>query len=180
MASLNDVELGALLALAEIDDLGPATVRALVDSRGSARGALRALVDDTVGPRELNLKQRGSVRDVLRGRRPDRHAAETAARAARRLKPDDRLVGYGLPGYPERLRRLHFPPLVLWARGPLAVDAPRSVSIVGTRRATAPARRLARDMASGLAAAGVRVVSGLASGIDGQAHRGALEAGGET
>lgn len=180
MATLSDLEMGALLVMADIEDLGPATVRALVDRRGGALDALRALADDTVEPGELNLKQRGSVGAALRGRRADRLAAETAAKAERRLKPDDRLVGYGRLGYPERLRRLHFPPLVLWARGPLAVDAPRSVSIVGTRRSTASARRLARDMAAGLAEAGVRVVSGLASGIDGQAHRGALEAGGET
>ena len=180
MATLSDLEMGALLVMTDIDDLGPATVRTLVDRRGGALDALRALVDDTVEPGELNLKQRRSVGAALRGRRAERLAAETVAKAERRLKPDDRLVGYGRPGYPERLRRLHFPPLVLWARGPLTVDAPRSVSIVGTRRATAPARRLARDMAAGLAEAGVRVVSGLASGIDGQAHRGALEAGGET
>lgn len=180
MATLNDLEMGALLVMSDVDDLGPATVRALVDRRGGALDALRALTDDRVAPRELNLKQQRSVGAVLHGRRADRLAAGAIAKAARRLKPDDRLVGYGRPGYPERLRRLHFPPLVLWARGPLAVDAPRSVSIVGTRRATAPARRLARDMAAGLAAAGVRVISGLASGIDGQAHRGALEAGGET
>jgi len=180
VATLKDLEMGALLVMAGIEDLGPATVRALVDRRGGALDALRALVNDNVGPGELNLKQRESAATALRGHRADRLAAETVARAERRLKPDDRLVGYGRAGYPERLRRLHFPPLVLWARGPLPVDAPRSVSIVGTRRATAPARRLARDMAAGLAAAGVRVVSGLASGIDGQAHRGALEAGGET
>lgn len=180
MATLSELELGALLVMADIDELGPKTVRDLVDRRGGALDALCALADGNVEPGELNLKQRKSVGDALRGRRADRLAADAVAKAARRLKPDDRLVGYGRPGYPERLRRLHFPPLVLWARGPLAIDAPRSVSIVGTRRATAPARRLARDMAAGLAAAGVRVVSGLASGIDGQAHRGALEAGGET
>lgn len=180
MATLNDLEMGALLVMADIDDLGPATVRALVDRREGALEALCALVDGNVEPGELNRKQRESVGTALRGHRADRLAADAIAEAARRLKPDDRLVGYGRPGYPERLWRLHCPPLVLWVRGPLAVDAPRSVSIVGTRRATAPARRLARDMAAGLAAAGVRVVSGLASGIDGQAHRGALEAGGET
>lgn len=180
METLNDLETGALLVMADIDDLGPKTVRDLVDRRAGALDALRALADDTVDPGELNLKQRRGVGAALRGCRADRLAADAVAKAARRLKPDDRLVAYGRPGYPERLRRLHFPPLVLWARGPLAVDAPRSVSIVGTRRATASARRLARDMAAGLAATGVRVVSGLASGIDGQAHRGALEAGGET
>lgn len=180
MATLNDLEMGALLVMSEVDELGPATVRALVDRCGGALEALRALADATTEQGELNRKQRRSVETALRGRRAERLSADRVASAARRLKPDDRLVGYGRPGYPARLERLHFPPLVLWARGPLAVDAPRSVAIVGTRRATASARRLARDMAAELAEAGVRIVSGLASGIDGQAHRGALEAGGET
>lgn len=175
-----DLEMGALLAMAAIEDLGPATVCALVDRCGGALEALHALTAGATEPGELNRRQRARARAALGGRRAQRVAAETASKAERRLKPDDRLVGYGRPGYPERLTRLHFPPPVLWARGPLSVDAPRAVAVVGTRRATAPARRLARDMAAELAAAGVRVVSGLASGIDGQAHRGALEAGGET
>jgi DNA processing protein len=54
------------------------------------------------------------------------------------------------------------------------------VAIVGTRRATEYGRRTAARLAAELAGAGVRVVSGLAAGIDAESHRGALEAGGET
>lgn len=175
-----DLETGALLALAEIDDLGPATVRALIDSHDSALDVLHILATEATEAGELTVRQREGVHVALSGREARRVAAETARAATRRLKPGDRLLAYGRPGYPWRLGRLHFPPPVLWARGPLAADAPRAVAVVGTRRATASARELARDMAADLAAAGVRVVSGLASGIDGQAHRGALEAGGET
>ena len=119
----------------------------------------------------------------------DEHGSASAALEARGVRARDaraelpahvRLVSYGSAGYPERLCRLHDPPIVLWARGPLPLDAPRSVAIVGTREATAGGRSLAHRISSELAASGVRIVSGVARGIDAAAHRGALDAGGET
>ncbi len=67
------------------------------------------------------------------------------------------------------------PPLLLFCQGNLELLASRpAVAIVGTRRCTSLGRRVATEMASALAAAGVSVVSGLALGIDGAAHTGAL------
>ena len=80
----------------------------------------------------------------------------------------------GLDGYPEILAHDPEPPAVLFSRGSFEVlDAPR-VAIVGTRRCTHSGRSTARDLGAGLAEAGVAVVSGLALGIDGAAHEGAL------
>ncbi|MEE8603281.1 DNA-processing protein DprA [Euzebya tangerina] len=70
-------------------------------------------------------------------------------------------------------------PLWLWCRGQPPPDGP-AVAIVGTRRPTSDGLRLARNLAGDLARAGVRVVSGMARGIDQTAHRGALAAGGRT
>ena len=175
-----DLATGAVLVLAESTRLGPAAIRALIDAFAGPLEALEALATRAPVPIKLTRPQREAVRKQLAGRDARRLAADAAATAGRSLEPGDRLLGYGLSGYPKRLERLHFPPPVLWARGPLSADAPRAVSVVGTRRSTAPARQLAYELAAELAAAGVRVVSGLASGIDGQAHRGALAAGGET
>ena len=66
------------------------------------------------------------------------------------------------------------PPAVLFVRGDLAVLDGRRVGIVGTRNATQRGRDTAAQLGDGLAADGVHVVSGLARGIDGAAHRGAL------
>jgi DNA processing protein len=91
------------------------------------------------------------------------------------------IVGWGEPGYPALLARTCDPPPVLWVKGALlADDSERGVSIVGSRQATGAGRALAREMARALAAAGATVVSGLALGIDGEAHRGALEGRGRT
>jgi DNA processing protein len=80
--------------------------------------------------------------------------------------------------YPEALREDLEPPAVLFAQGELrALEGPR-VAIVGTRRCTGAGAAVARGLGRDLAAAGVVVVSGLALGIDGAAHRGVLDARG--
>lgn len=84
----------------------------------------------------------------------------------------------GLAGYPEVLAEDHQPPAVLFSRGALgALDAPR-VAIVGTRRCTRYGHDVAHRLGRELSEAGVVVVSGLAKGIDGAAHEGALAGGG--
>lgn len=82
--------------------------------------------------------------------------------------------------YPPLLREIHDPPPRLYVRGdPLVLLRPQ-LAIVGARRASAAGLRLARDIAAALAEAKLVVCSGLALGIDGAAHRGALDAGGAT
>ncbi len=82
--------------------------------------------------------------------------------------------------YPERLRALESPPELVYLHGRLPDPRAPAVAIVGTREATAYGLRVAEQLAASCARAGVAVISGLARGIDGAAHRGALEAGGLT
>ena len=87
----------------------------------------------------------------------------------------------GGPGYPALLSELHDPPARLYLRGAaLDVLTRPAVAIVGARSCSAYGAQVARTLGRELAAAGVVVVSGLARGIDGEAHRGALDAGGPT
>lgn len=81
-------------------------------------------------------------------------------------------------GYPELLKKIYDPPLVLYVRG--AFKPVPAAGIVGTRKATAYGLRTASRLASELAAAGVAVVSGLARGVDTAAHQAAVAAGGVT
>ena len=82
--------------------------------------------------------------------------------------------------YPEALRNIPDPPLVLYVRGELKDDDALAIGIVGMRRASFYGKKQARRLAAGLASYGFTIVSGLARGIDTAAHEGALEAGGRT
>jgi DNA processing protein len=84
------------------------------------------------------------------------------------------------PRYPDRLRHIPDPPIVLWVRGDAAVLSRRAVAIVGSRAATPGAVTIARRLGRELAGAGLVVVSGMARGVDGAAHQGALDAEGAT
>jgi len=83
-------------------------------------------------------------------------------------------VAFGHEGYPSSLDDVADPPLVLYHRGRLALLHVRCVAIVGSRRATVAGTSVAERIARTCADAGLTVVSGLARGVDGAAHRGAL------
>ena len=82
--------------------------------------------------------------------------------------------------YPPALRELYDPPEKLFVRGRPDVLPRTAVAVVGARSCSRYGAHVARELAHDLAAAGIVVVSGLARGIDGEAHRGALDAGGLT
>ena len=82
-------------------------------------------------------------------------------------------------GYPESLKKIYDPPLVLYVRGFLRGDEP-ALAVVGTRRPTYYGKQQAEKLAGALAMRGWTIVAGLAVGIDSQAHEGALSAGGKT
>ena len=85
------------------------------------------------------------------------------------------------PEYPPLLAELHDPPACLYLRGgPAEILSRTAVAVVGARSCSRYGAQVARALARELAAAGVVVVSGLARGIDGEAHRGALAAEGLT
>ena len=88
------------------------------------------------------------------------------------------VLALGLVGYPLAFENDPAPPAVLFVRGDLSRLRGRRVGIVGTRNATGSGRETATTLGRDLASLGVHVVSGLARGIDGCAHRGALSVDG--
>ena len=99
--------------------------------------------------------------------------AELAAGAARGA----RLIVLGDPDFPEMLAAVDPPPPVLWALGDASLMARPCIAVVGARIASAGGQRIARGLSQQLGEAGHVVVSGLARGIDGAAHTGALPTG---
>lgn len=105
-------------------------------------------------------------------------APDRDARTLERLGA--RVVPFGTADYPARLAALADAPSVLLVRGDPRVLSTGAVAIVGARAATRSARSQARRFARALAARGLTIVSGLARGIDAEAHHGALEARGRS
>lgn len=178
MGSLTREEVRAAVALAEVRGLGPRRIAALLEATGSAVEAVAAVgsgripeIDDPDG----RLPFSPELRRRLRGLRPAPEARLRAWEAG-----GARVVVRGGKGYPARLEHLGDPPAVLWLAGPRSLPEGRAVAIVGTRKATEYGRKMARRLAAGLAAEGIPVVSGMATGIDGTAHAAALDAGGPT
>lgn len=174
-------ELRALLTLHFTPGLGARRAAALLAHFGSARAVLAA------SPLELGMTAGLGERVIAALRAP-----EAAARADAELNRCERagvaLLGRDLPGYPAALAALHDPPPVLWLKVPGGAEpswptldaVPRAVAVVGTRRPSAYGLRMAAQLARELALGGVTVVSGMARGIDGAAHRAALDAGGDS
>ena len=104
---------------------------------------------------------------------PDRELARLAEIGVRAVSWHD-------DEYPPRLKEFTDRPPLLFVRGELLPEDERSIAVVGTRRATPYGREMARQLATDLARAGITIVSGLARGIDGIAHRAALDAGQRT
>ncbi|RQH03616.1 DNA-processing protein DprA [Paraburkholderia dinghuensis] len=94
--------------------------------------------------------------------------------------PGNALVTLADPAYPPRLLAMPDPPPMLYVQGQLGLLHGRSIAVVGSRSATPQALVDAARFARAFAAAGVTVVSGLALGVDGAAHRGALDECGGT
>ncbi len=114
----------------------------------------------------------------------DRQGFDSAEAQAILERTGQCFVGYGSPSYPHALYQLESPPAGLFLRGPLEImerlmQMPR-MTVVGTRGATAEGIEATKSFAAALAERGIGVLSGMALGIDGQAHEAALQARGIT
>ncbi|MEY3804252.1 MAG: hypothetical protein RLZZ434_509 [Pseudomonadota bacterium] len=95
-------------------------------------------------------------------------------------KANNHIVTLADPDYPKALLEIADPPPLLYAKGNIALLNKLSIAIVGSRNASVQGEKNAEAFAQGLAEHGLCIVSGLALGIDGAAHRGALKAKGDT
>ncbi|MDE0392967.1 MAG: DNA-processing protein DprA [Rhodospirillales bacterium] len=162
--TLSDAERLDWLRLARSENVGPITFLALLDRFGSAAAVLDALPA---------LARRGGRRRPIKV--CARAAAERELEALALL--GGRMIAMPEPDYPEPLAAIADPPPVLAVRGRADLLLAESVAVVGARNASANGLHFAERLAADLGAAGLTVVSGMARGIDGRAHAGAMETG---
>lgn len=82
--------------------------------------------------------------------------------------------------YPKNLKEIYTPPVVLYLKGKLEERDENAIAIVGSRKATDYGKRATKDIATGLAKSGITIISGLALGLDAEAHLAAVENGART
>lgn len=150
--------------------LGPADhhLPALLERYGTAEGIWEARMEiareKLVSKRQLN---------PLSTTRPE----DFADRLARHEDAGVQVIVYDDAAYPELLRRIDSPPAVLYLVGDAScLKAPVTIGMVGTRRPSAYGVDAAAKLADGIAAAGAVLVSGLADGLDSEAHKAAVRA----
>ena len=162
--TLTEAERLDWLRLARSENVGPITFFALLERFGSPAAVLDALPA---------LARRGGRR------RPIKVCAR--ATAEREIEALDRLGGHliavGEPAYPLALAAIDDPPPVIALRGRLDLLKSDCVAVVGARNASANGLHFAERLATDLGTAGLTVVSGMARGIDANAHAGALPTG---
>jgi len=168
-------EFAAWLRLLETPGVGRPAVRALLARFGSPEAAVAAstAARSTVVP--------AATAAALAA--PAEHFEERLAAGWQWLQGGDEprdAIAVGDPRYPAALLETADPPLLLYVRGHVALLQAPAIAIVGSRNPTPQGLENARAFAGHLGAAGWTIVSGLALGIDGAAHEGALGAGGKT
>jgi DNA processing protein len=152
--------------------VGPVRLRALLDYFGDVEQAWHAPSRELLS---AGLDRR-SVESLLAAR-----SALDLDRELERVRDAGvHMLTWQSPGYPRLLLEIHDPPPVLYVKGSIVENDAWAVAVVGTRRASSYGREVTRQLTASLARSGVTIVSGMARGIDGEAHRAALEAGGRT
>ncbi len=167
-------EREAWLRLALTPGLGVVTLWRLVRALGSPQAVITA---DSRRLAAIAGVQRRHLDGLVQRPVPSQAVADECERLA---QFGARAVVFCDREYPQLLREISDPPPLLRVVGDLSLLRLPAVAVVGSRAASSYGRHAAFDLGKGLAAAGVLVVSGLAMGVDAEAHRGALEASGAT
>ncbi len=163
----------AALCLSLVPGIGPRVYADLVEAFGSPAQVLSA---DPSKLREVPGVGTKLLREIV--------SAKESSNVQQQIdicqQHDIKILERGSAAYPERLAEIYDPPSLLFSQGNFLTADNLGIAIVGARHASNYGTKVAGQLASGLAMAGMTVVSGLARGIDAAAHRGALNAGGRT
>ncbi|MBF0541304.1 MAG: DNA-protecting protein DprA [Nitrospirae bacterium] len=168
-----DNDLRSLIAFNLIDDIGAQTIR--------------KLLDHFINPSEIFKSGLSGLMEV---NGIGRHRAEHIVSFTQWDKVDKiiekiykfnmKIITYRDDTYPELLKQIHDPPVLLFIKGELVSSDKMAIAVVGTRGVTTYGKDVTQRLSTGLAEMGITIVSGMARGVDTIAHLSALDAGGRT
>ena len=172
---IEDREKEYLYWMSRIPGFGAVTVRRIGELAGSYEEAFYI--------EGMELKKRGILQSVEKCQAYDRWKGHFSAMQQEYGKLGERGIRFITPfdqEYPERLRHIYDYPMGLYVKGELPAEDRPTAAIIGARNCTAYGRQAAAYMGRQLAGCGVQIISGLALGIDGAGHEGALRGEGHT
>ncbi|MGE5110194.1 MAG: DNA-processing protein DprA [Acidobacteriaceae bacterium] len=162
----------AWLALTMTPQLGPTRSRRLVERLGKVEAVFRASLTEL----EASGLPAPAAQSLALGASRQSAEQELARAAAAGVE----LLCFDDPDYPEPLKNIYDPPVILYIRGNRGALSAPGIAVVGTRHPTPYGLGMAERLACDLSARGLIVLSGLARGVDSAAHRGAVQARGQT
>jgi len=165
-------EIAYWVGFSKVWGIGPVKLRKLLDYFGDIKLAWLANPGELAA---IGLDKR-SITNLIK----IREGLDLEAELGRIEALGVRVLTWEDEDYPDLLHNVADPPFVLYVRGHLLTRDQWSLAVVGTRSASVYGKAVARKLAGGLAASGLTIVSGMALGIDTEAHQAALEAGGRT
>jgi len=160
------------LALALTPGLGPSRIKKLIEQYGTAERVFHASLTEL----EATGMRAVSAQSIATG-----NSLELAQQeCAKAVEARARIISLSDPEYPQRLKEIYDPPVILFVKGSIDVLAQPGIAMVGTRHPTPYGSGMAERLSTDLAARGLVIISGLARGIDTASHRGAVAAKGKT
>lgn len=158
------------VALTKVSSIGYVHAKLLLEHFGSAKAIFSA-----------SLRELQSIEGIGPQRARQIHSYEGFPECQQLVRQSEakgiRLISYGDPEYPASLKECYDPPSLLYYTGTASLNLPRTVAIIGTRNHTEYGRQITQQLVKEFAAHNICVISGMAYGIDGLAHRTALEQG---
>lgn len=166
-------EILCAIALNQIPFVGAVTFRRLVEEFGSAEKVFQV---GCAGLRAVKYMREETVQ-AISSCDPEKEGMKEWEKA---FKLGFKILYFGGEHYPENLKNIHDPPPVLYIAGEIKENDKHAIAVVGSRDPTDYGRKVTAQIAADLVSAGVTVVSGMARGIDSEAHRSAVANGGRT
>ncbi|MCG2678275.1 DNA-processing protein DprA [bacterium] len=170
---LKNSEIKDWLILRAIPGISDNLYKRLIERFSSPEKVLGAKEDDLAKVPEI---RRDVVRAIVRGREGINISEELER--IKRYKID--IITLNDESYSENLKEIYDPPPLLYVKGKIKKEDKNAIAIVGSRRATTYGKLTAQKLSAQLAAQGITIVSGMARGIDSEAHKAALAVGGRT
>ena len=161
-------EQRALLTLSLIPNIGPIAVKQLITHFGSAEQILKSPKSKLSKVQGIGEKLSSAIHGTVLQNETDRIIEQND-------KHQIQTLFYNSENYPEKLKRASDAPIVLYKRGSIDLNSKKTLGIVGTRRATRYGKKVTSEIVAESVPSNPCIISGLAFGIDIQAHESALE-----